>query len=72
MFLAVGYTIAASIVHEAQLLAILLFQNWAWLLFILLLGQCSRSVKAYVLYRPEKAVISGLPTFIGQWITSLS
>lgn len=72
MLLAIGYTIAAFIVHNAHLLANLLFQKWAWLLFILLLRQCSRSLKAYVLCRPEKAIISGLPTFIGQWITSLS
>lgn len=50
----------------------LLLEKWVWVLFIFLLGHFRRSIKSYLCCRPNKAFVSGLPTFLGQWLTSLS
>ena len=50
----------------------LLLEKWMWILFIFLLGHFRRSIKSYFCCRPDKVLVSGLPTFVGQWLTSLS
>lgn len=72
MGLTAGHGIAALTVGKVQTLVSVLLEKWAWVLFILLLGHLSRSIKSYFVFRPEKTIISGLPTFVGQWISSLS
>ena len=43
-----------------------------WLLFVFLIGHFRRSITSYIFSRPEKTMITGMPTVFGQWLTSLS
>ena len=64
--------VLGPLILRMHTLLTLLLEKWMWLLFIFLLGHFRRSIKSYLCCRPKQAFISGLPTFVGQWLTSLS
>ena len=63
---------ARSLLLKAHIFLVFLLAKLVWLLPLFLLGHFRRSIASYVFSRPEKVSIHGLPTFVGQWLTSLS
>ena len=63
---------AGSLLRATHLFVVYLLAKWMWLLLVLLIGHFRRSITSYIFSRPEKTMITGMPTVFGQWLTGLS